>query len=113
MSNEIRILSLAHGKLRIAMDLVYPYTLGNGERSANMGYLDGEAAIARDTAVYKSNDFGECTITIKFVRAGTIKVTQGEEGMSANCGFGFNVFADGTYRKVSAKKPKFKDGPEN
>lgn len=103
-SNEIKILALGGGKLHIAMDLIYPYIV-NGELSANMGELDGEAAIVGDVAVYDSTENGGCTITIKFVRPGTIKVTQ--EGMDFACGFGHNVFADGTYKKVSNAKPKF------
>lgn len=103
-SNEIKILALGGGKLHIAMDLIYPYIV-NGELSANMGELDGEAAIVGDVAVYDSAENGTCTITIKFVRPGTIKVTQ--EGMDFACGFGHNVFADGTYKKVSNAKPKF------
>lgn len=104
VSNEIKILALGGGKLRIAMDLIYPYVV-NGEMSANMGYLDGEASIKGDTALYESSEFGKCRIKIKFVKAGTIKVTQ--EGADSDCGFGHNVFSQGTYRKVSSKKPKF------
>lgn len=104
-SNEIKMLALGKGKIRVAMDLVYPYTLKNGEQSVNMGGLDSEAAITGDTAVYDSDEFGACKITIKFVRPGTIKVTQ--DGSDGNCGFGHNVFATGTYTKVSSKKPKF------
>ncbi|MBK7933308.1 MAG: hypothetical protein IPK01_07345 [Acidobacteria bacterium] len=104
-SNEIKILALGGGKIRVAMDLVYPYTLRNGEKSVNMGSLDSEASIAGDTAIYDSDEFGACKITIKFVRPGTIKVTQ--DGSDGNCGFGHNVFATGTYRKVSGKKPTF------
>lgn len=103
-SNEIKILALGGGKLHIAMDLLYPYIV-NGELSANMGSLDGEASIVGDVAVYDSAEFGPCTITIKFVRPGTIRVTQ--EGTDADCGFGHNVMADGTYKKVSSAKPKF------
>lgn len=103
-SNEIKIQALGRGKLHIAMDLLYPYVV-NGEMSANMGSLDGEASIKGDTAVYNSDEFGPCKITIKFVRAGTIKVTQ--EGSDFECGFGHNVFATGTYRKVSSARPKF------
>lgn len=105
MSNDIKILALGRGKLRIAMDLIYPYTLQNGEISVNMGELDGEASISGDTAVYESTEFGPCKINIKFVKRGTIKVTQ--DGTDADCGFGHNVFSSGTYRKVSSKKPKF------
>ena len=104
-SNDIKILALGGGKVRIAMDLVYPYKLQNGEMSANMGYLDGEGTIEGDTAVYESDEFGPCKITVKFVKPGTIKVSQ--EGTDGDCGFGHNVMSDGTYRKVSGKKPKF------
>ena len=86
------------------MDLLYPYVVDR-ELSANIGELDGEATIEGDTAVYSSTEFGDCTITIKFVRPGTIKVTQ--SGADFDCGFGHNVTADGTYKKMSSKKPKF------
>jgi len=105
MSNDLGILALGKGRLKIAFDLVYPFSLNNGEVSVNMGSLAGEAVIKGDTAVYSSTEFGPCTITIKFVRPGTVKVTQ--DGSDAGCGFGHNVFAAGTYRKVSSKKPKF------
>ena len=104
-SNDIKILALGGGRIRVAMDLLYPYTLSGGERSANLGDLDGEAMIAGDTAVFQSNEFGECRITIRFVKPGTIKVTQ--NAPVGNCGFGHNVSAEGTYRKVSSKKPTF------
>ncbi|MEP6944399.1 MAG: hypothetical protein ABJA02_00660 [Acidobacteriota bacterium] len=107
-SNEIQIAALGHGKLHIAMELLYPYVV-RGEMSANMGSLDGEATIEGDTAVYSSTEFGECTITIKFVKPGTISVSQ--DGTDSNCGFGHNVMADGTYKKVSSTKPKF-ESPE-
>lgn len=104
-SNDIKILALGGGKLRVAMELVYPYKMQNGDLMANMGELDGEAAINGDTATYSSTEFGKCTITIKFVSPGTIKVDQ--DGTDADCGFGHNVMATGTYKKVSSKKPTF------
>ena len=104
-SNEIKILALGKGKLRVSFDLLYPYFLGTGELSANLGQGEGEAMIEGDTAVYSSDEFGACKITIKFVKPGIIKVSQ--EATDADCGFGHNVTADGTYRKVSGAKPKF------
>jgi hypothetical protein len=104
-ANEIKILALGKGKLKVSFDLLYPFIDGNGEKSANMGQLEGNAAIVGDTATLTSTEFGPCTITIKFVRPGTIKVTQ--EGDDSACGFGHNVSADGTYKKVSGAKPKF------
>lgn len=103
--SQIKIQALGKGKLKIFFDLIYPYIDGSGEMSANMGQVTGEAAITGDTAVYSNEEYGECRITIKFVRPGTIKVMQ--EGGS--CGFGHNVSADGTYKKTSSAKPKFEE----
>lgn len=103
-SNEIKILAIGGGKLKIGFDLLYPFTDGNGDLSANLGQLTGIAEISGDTAVYSSEEFGACKITIKFVKLGTIKVDQ--EG-SSGCGFGHNVTAAGTYTRASKMKPKF------
>ena len=103
-SNEIKILALGGGRLRVAMELIYPYVV-KGELSANIGELDGEAMIKGDTAIYASSENGKCTITIKFVTPGTIKVSQ--EGADFDCGFGHNVTSDGIYHKVSSAKPTF------
>lgn len=105
LTNDLMIQAMGGGKLHIAFDLLYPYTLQNGEVSVNMGQLEGEASITGDTAVFESNEFGPCKITLKFTKPGEVKVTQA--GSDADCGFGHNVFAYGTYRKVSSKKPKF------
>jgi len=104
-SSEIRIVSIGRGKLKVAFDLIYPYEIGDGELTANMGSADGPATIKGDTAVYSSNEFGPCRITIKFVRPRRISVTQ--DGTDVDCGFGHNVMADGIYKKVSSAKPKF------
>jgi hypothetical protein len=106
-SSDIKILSIGKGKLRVTFDLTYPFVDGTGELSANVGQADGEAAIAADTAIFTSSEYGEgeCRIKIRFVKPGIISVSQ--EGESTGCGFGFNVSADGTYRKTSSKKPKF------
>jgi hypothetical protein len=103
--NEIKILALGKGKLRVSFDLTYPFVDGAGQMEANVGQIDGEANIEADTAMFTGGDNGDCRIRIKFVRAGMIKVDQ--QGESTGCGFGFNVSADGTYRKVSGAKPKF------
>jgi hypothetical protein len=106
-TSQIKILALGKGKLKIFFDLLYPFIDGSGEMSANMGQVTGEAAIAGDTAIYSTEEYGECKITIKFVRPGTIKVTQ--EGGSSGCGFGHNVTAEGTYKKTSSARPKFEE----
>ena len=104
-ASEIKISALGGGKLHVSMSLLYPYATPQGELSANMGELDGEALIEGDTAVYESSEPEKCKITIKFVKLGTIKVRQ--DGADFSCGFGHRVTADGTYTRISAKKPKF------
>lgn len=99
------ILALGKGKLRVAFTGIYAYKMANGEDSANTGEAMGEAEIAGDTATFAPDEFEECTIALKFLPRGRLKVTQ--QGTDAECGFGRNVSADGTYKKTSGKKPKF------
>jgi hypothetical protein len=103
--NEIKILALGKGKLRVSFDLTHPFVDGTGEMEANVGQIDGEANIDADTAMFTGGDNGECRIRIKFVRQGVISADQ--QGDSAGCGFGLNVSASGTYKKVSGARPKF------
>jgi hypothetical protein len=105
--NEILIQVLGKNKLKIQMDLVYPYRV-KGEVTANLGSADGEALIDGDKAVF-TPDYSieakeECKITLRFTKPGTLIVsTENNDG----CGFGHNVMADGTYRKTSNAKPQF------
>ena len=103
--NEIKILALGRGKLRVAFELTYPYIDGTGGLMANVGTADGTAIIEGDTAIFLPEENGQCKITIKFIKLGTIKVVQ--SGMDSECSFGFNVNASGTYKKTSSAKPKF------
>ena len=110
--NEILIHALGRNKIRIEMELVYPYEV-NGERMVHMGAASGEAVITGDTAVF-TPDYSrevnqECKITLKFTKPGTLIVSTEN---NLGCGFGFNVEADGTYRKTSGAKPKFRNDKE-
>lgn len=102
--NEIKILALGRGKLRVAFQLTYPHIDGTGAMSANTGEADGTATIEGDTAIFSPDGTEQCRITIRFAKRGVIEVAQ--EGVS-ECGFGLNVSAGGTYKKSSAAKPKF------
>jgi hypothetical protein len=98
--SEFRILALGNNKLKVQFDGVYTTV----SKSINMGYAMGEATIDGNVATFKPPDFEQCTITIVFLAA-KLKVTQ--EGSDADCGFGHNVNATGTYRKIRGGKPKF------
>lgn len=104
--NEIRILALGKNKLKVQFDGVY-HTIS---KSVNTGSASGEAIIDGNVAVWDLPEFGRCKINIVFLRNNRIKVFQ--EGDSPDCGFGHNVRADGTYRKIRGGKPKFEPPPE-
>jgi hypothetical protein len=102
--SEIKILALGDGKLKVQLALVYEYQSG-GTPMANEGDASGEATIKNDVAVLMPEEAGDCKITMTFLPNGKLKVEQqGEE-----CGFGHNVYANGTFRKISNRKPKFDD----
>jgi hypothetical protein len=103
-NSEIRILALGHGKLKVQLALIYEFKSQEGPM-ANLGDASGEATIENDVAVFVPEGFGACKITMTFLPNGKLKVEQqGEE-----CGFGHNVYANGTFRKISSQKPKFDD----
>ena len=104
--NKIKILALGKGKLRVAFSGLYEYKMTSGEVTANLGEATGEAVISGDTAIFTPPDTEQCTITLKFLTRGRLKVVQ--KGTDAECGFGHNVSAAGNYKKISAKRPKFK-----
>jgi hypothetical protein len=68
---------------------------------ANLGDASGEATIENDIAVFVPEEAGDCKITMTFLPNGKLKVEE--------CGFDHNVRADGTFRKISDRKPKFDD----
>ena len=102
--SEFRILALGHNKLKVQFDGIY-MTMS---RSPNMGYASGEATIDGNVATFKPADTERCEITLVFLR-GKLKVMQ--EGSDADCGFGHNVYATGTYRKIRSGKPTFQFPP--
>jgi len=102
--SEFRILALGHNKLKVQFDGIYMTLSG----SPNMGYAGGEATIDGNIATFKPPDTERCVITMVFLRT-KLKVTQ--EGSDADCGFGHNVYATGTYRKIKSGKPKFESPP--
>ena len=98
--SEFRILALGHNKLKVQFDGIYMTV----SKSPNMGYAMGEAIINGNVATFKPPDTERCEITLVFL-PNKLKVMQ--DGSDADCGFGHNVVATGTYRKIRGGKPKF------
>jgi len=102
--SEFRILALGQQKLKVQFDGVYVTV----SRSVNIGYAGGEATIDGNVATFVPPDTERCKITLKFL-PGKMVVTQ--EGDDFECGFGHNVNAAGTYKKIKSGKPKFESPP--
>jgi hypothetical protein len=98
--NDFRILALGRNKLKVQF---------NGEWMTRGGYPNigeaiGEAQINGNAATFIPGDTTGCKITLTFL-TNRMEVTQ--EGLDADCGFGHNVVATGTYRRVKGSKPRF------
>ena len=100
-SNLFKVWALGQQKLRVEFLGTYEYRTPSG-LMANTGSGSGIAFIEGDTATFKPDGADDdCKITMKFIRG---KLIVEQEG---GCGFGHNVTASGTYRKISRGKPKF------
>ena len=102
--SEFRVLALGHNKLKVQFDGIY-MTLA---KSPNMGYAMGEATIEGNVATFIPPDTQGCKITMTFLPR---KIVVKQDGSDADCGFGHNVYATGTYRKIRSGKPKFETPP--
>ena len=100
-TGTFKIHALGKQRLEVSFYGLYKYNSPAGP-TANEGEASGIAFIEGDTATFKPEDTGEddCVITLIFAKD---RLTVSQEG-SGTCGFGHNVRADGTYRKVSGAK---------
>jgi hypothetical protein len=98
---EFKIWTLSKQMLQLEFSGTYEYKSPEGPM-ANTGEGHGVASIEGDTAIFKPDGAeDECRITMKFANDKLV-VTQ-----TGTCGFGNNVTAEGTYKKISSRKPKF------
>ncbi|HEY2846412.1 MAG TPA: hypothetical protein VGI80_01260 [Pyrinomonadaceae bacterium] len=97
--DEFRILALGHHKLKVQYKGEWMSITG----SPHSGAAIGEATINGKVATFIPDDSDKCKITITFL---VNKIVVQQEG-GAGCGFGANVNAAGTYRRVKAGRPKF------
>lgn len=103
-TGTFKVWALGKQRLQVEFIGVYEYKTEAGPM-ANTGEGSGIAFIEEETATFKPEGSEEdCKIIMKF-REGKLIVEQ--EG---GCGFGHNVTATGTYKKVSSVKPKFGGG---
>jgi hypothetical protein len=95
---EFRIWAINPSRLQIEF---------SGTNDTNTGEANGHALLENDTATFKPDNAEDCRITLQFAHD---KLVARQEG---DCGFGLNVSAAGTYKRVSSKKPEFEASSEN
>ena len=98
--SQFSILALGHNKLKVQFDGVYVTLM----KSVNTGDAIGEATIEGNVATFIPPDTERCKITMTFLPG---KFVAKQDGSDVDCGFGHNVYATGTYRKIKSGRPKF------
>lgn len=96
--NRLDVQQLSGGKIKFY--LLALWVSHNNPDNIHNGELQGVVALKSGLAVYDQDD---CKLKFEFF-SNRVRVTQLND---AGCGFGANVTAAGTYRKLDRKKPKF------
>ncbi len=76
-----------------------------GAPSYNMGILAASVPFSNSVSLYRTEEFGSlCEIRFIFHRQ---SMEARQTGTDAACGFGYGVYADGSYRLISRDPPPF------
>ncbi|MBI5915788.1 MAG: hypothetical protein HY842_10450 [Bacteroidetes bacterium] len=109
-SGELKILANIDNTVRFSLMVV------GAPPAYNQGTMDGTATLVGDMATITTTEYsGKCTITLTFSDGQVVAKTLA--GGDAECGFGHNITADGTYKMVDDLDPFRAEGgdevPEN
>jgi hypothetical protein len=85
---------------RVKFDLLALWVSHYNPENVHNGTAQGIVRMENGIAIYEADG---CKLKIEFL-PNKIRITQSEDG---DCGFGANVTATGTYRKIDNRKPKF------
>jgi hypothetical protein len=102
-SGEFKVQGLGVNRLHVQFNGTYTYKV-NKELMANTGTGDGMTTLKGNVAEFVPTDTQGCSINLKFVGN---KLIATQTGSDADCGFGHNVVADGTYIRRSSRPPNF------
>jgi hypothetical protein len=97
--NRIDVQQLSGSKVKF--DLLALWVSHYNPENVHNGTAQGIVRLTNGVAIYED---GSCRLKMEFF-PNKLRITQGEG--FGDCGFGANVTATGTYRKVDNKKPKF------
>lgn len=86
---------------RVKFDLLALWVSHYNPENVHNGTLQGIAGLKDGVAIFED---GGCKLRIEFL-PNKVRIIQSDE--VGDCGFGANVTATGTYRKIDSRKPKF------
>jgi hypothetical protein len=96
--NRLNVEQLPDG--RIKFDLLALWVSHYNPENVHNGTLQGIVKLENGAAIYEADG---CKLKLEIVLT-KIRIIQNDD---ADCGFGANVTATGSYRKVDGRKPKF------
>jgi hypothetical protein len=96
--NRLDVQQMAGGKIKFY--LLALLVSHNNPDNIHNGELNGVVALQKGIALYDRDD---CKLKFEFLSKQVLITQLNDEG----CGFGANVTAAGTYRKLDSKSPKF------
>ncbi len=97
--NSLDVQQLPGGKIKF--QLVALWVSYNNPENVHNGELRGIVTLDKGVAIYET---GTCKITMRFT-LNRVAITESDE--SGDCGFGANVTAAGSYRKINSRTPTF------
>jgi hypothetical protein len=97
--NRLNVQQLPDGKVKF--DLLALWVSHYNPENVHNGQLQGMVRLEKGVAVYEADD---CKLRMEFLPT-RVRIMQSDE--VGDCGFGANVTATGSYRKIDGRKPKF------
>ncbi len=87
--------------------ILFYLDMNRGAPSYNMGAIYGRVLIKKGRGIFISSIEGykkSCELSFQFM---TGKLTVNTINDNDDCGFGYGVFADGKFRKITNKNPQY------
>ena len=97
--NRLNVQQLPDGKIKF--DLLALWVSHYNPENVHNGQLQGMVRLEKGVAVYEADN---CKLRMEFLPT-RVRIMQSDE--VGDCGFGANVTATGSYRKIDGRKPKF------
>ncbi len=96
--NRLNVQQLPDGKTKF--DLLALWVSHYNPENVHNGTLQGIVRLEKGVAIYETDS---CKLRMEFLPT-RVRIIQSDE--VGDCGFGANVTATGSYRKIDSRKPK-------